>query len=482
MSIRTLTAAAALALTLAGCSTGGDIDSLDVAAFYSFEPNPALRGDTITIVGMGLAKVTSVVFPDNLAVSQFHTHTATTIAVTVPEGAAEGKIILNHPAGQLVSEEEITYLEPVTVVSVTPTQVDPGDVITITGQYLSHVTKATFAGAATVEAGDFISQSADELLITVPIEALSGAITLTADDGSSTLCPAQITVSQASYDGIDKDVAEDGQTITIYGENLHLVCSVTYPGGTADDGFSLDDDGTRLYTTVPLDTYSGPITLTQYSGLTLTTDQFTFPSIAYSGVDPADNVAIGDTVTISGVRLDKVIELLLPDGQSLTSGQFSADATGSALTFAAPEGMTDGSVTMVQNAFISARTDKITMAEDTPGNWTTVWEGSHTFGGSWDTRVEVDADLLAGLGQEGEASFSYSLTSGQTLWRLRPMDGTWTDLSYNATADPLYKQISLEQGSTEITIPLSADDVTAIKASGMTVFGSWITLTAIAVR
>ena len=56
-------------VALTSCDDNDDINANDVLAVKSVLPTKVMEGQVVTITGTGLEKVTSVVFPGNVAVS-----------------------------------------------------------------------------------------------------------------------------------------------------------------------------------------------------------------------------------------------------------------------------------------------------------------------------------------------------------------------------------------------------------------------------
>ena len=83
---------------------------------------------------------------------------------------------LKTPEGDVVSKTQFNLGVATTVTAVTD-QARPGGNITITGNYLNWVTKVTFTKDKVVET--FVSQSINELVVTVPDDAETGPLILT---------------------------------------------------------------------------------------------------------------------------------------------------------------------------------------------------------------------------------------------------------------------------------------------------------------
>lgn len=140
-------------------------------------PNPAKHADNLTITGTNLDLTTEVLFSGVATpVTSFVSKTATELVVKVPGGTQKGKIMLEALSGvQTTSNMELDVLMP--AVTAMPTNpVNPGTDITISGTNLDLVDSITFQNAAAVKT--FVSQSATQIVVKVPMGVTEGKMTL----------------------------------------------------------------------------------------------------------------------------------------------------------------------------------------------------------------------------------------------------------------------------------------------------------------
>ncbi len=583
--------------------TSCEDDDVNCVALNSFGPCPVLRGNTIKIIGTDLSKVTKVVFPDNVEVTQFASKSDNLIEVEVPQEAIPGHIKIVYPGGEKVSKSIISFQEPITVDNVSPTNVKAGDIITVTGDYVYNIATVTFAEGVVVEAVDFKSASRKELQIEVPKAAVSGKITFSDGAEVPNLIEYEtpLTIESASFISMDKVSVDTGDQIIITGTNLQLIEQVIYPGEIADDTFTVNEDGTKITTTVPAETCSGAITLKLFSGSTISTDDIKYPTISISKVTPTAKIKVGDKITITGELLNRVSRMEIPGGAVLLPGEgFSVLNHGATIEFNAPESMVDGKIVLVQNANISVETETMSMmkmgnvfwtgnlslgnwannlevakdkdasiwdafsstikgpgkltinfAEDTNYTWwqlkpvyrsdwntalgglssnivemaegqnsitlvisqadvdmlydqgwafqgcnltiqsmewesadgpQTIWEGTLVFDGGWGNNLQLTADKFANIKDGSKIYFYYTLDLTSSYWQLKPMDGSWTALSYNNIVDPQWQCIGMAADSSEFAMEVNAADVTALKSTGMVLNGCWLTVSKIAIK
>ena len=139
-------------------------------------------GDTITISGTNLAKLTSIVFGGNKAAKAV-TNSATSVTVVVPTGALTGTIKLVNGGGT-VNTGSFTVVPPApTIKSFTPVTGTKGStVVSVSGTNLLNATVTLNGAAVVVTAGG----TATALKFTIPAGATSGKIVVTTAGGSAT--------------------------------------------------------------------------------------------------------------------------------------------------------------------------------------------------------------------------------------------------------------------------------------------------------
>lgn len=456
-------------------------DDVTSVALHSFGPCPVLRGNTIKIIGTDLTQVTKVVFPSNVEVSQFESKTNTQIVVTVPQEAVPGQIKLIYNGGEITSKSKITFEEPISVTSVSPTSVTAGDVITVTGDYVYNIATATFADNVVVEAADFVSSSRKELKITVPKAAVSGKITFSDGADVPTLIEYEtpLEITTATYISMDRTELDMGEQVVITGTNLQLIESVIYPGDITDETFSVSADGTQITTTVPTETCSGVITLKQFSGNSISTDAFTVPTITYESISPSTNLQVGDEVTIKGTNLGRVIELQLPGGTVIKPGDssFAIDNSGLNIKFIVPESMVDGAVTMVQNSNISVTTDNISMKK--MGN--VFWTGNFELG-NWAQNLEVAAEKADAVWEAfsstikgtGKLTVNFTLDESATWWQLKPCYRSDWNTGLGGLTNSI---VEMAAGQDSYTLNINEADYAMLNANGWAFGGCNMTIT-----
>ena len=168
-------------LTLEALSTVQTVSTADLdivlPVVTSFAPTQINLGASITLTGTDLDLVKKVIFTGVATpVTTFSTQTLTQLVLAVPAGARDGKIKVEAASTvQTTSAGDLDVILP-SVTSMSPNPVFPATPLTITGTRLDMVTSVAFENASAVTS--FVSQSASQIVVTVPNGVLSGKITL----------------------------------------------------------------------------------------------------------------------------------------------------------------------------------------------------------------------------------------------------------------------------------------------------------------
>jgi hypothetical protein len=149
-------------------------------AVTDIAPASVRHTGAITLTGTNLDLVTSLVFAGDKTVTAFESKSATQIVVNVPAGTLKGKLTLKQTSPvDVVTTQEVTIILPAGT-AITPKPAKPGvDNLTITGTNLDLVKQLNLPTSGPVLAGNFISHSATEIVLAVPLGTKSGGITYT---------------------------------------------------------------------------------------------------------------------------------------------------------------------------------------------------------------------------------------------------------------------------------------------------------------
>ncbi|RQP13689.1 MAG: hypothetical protein EAS52_19005, partial [Parapedobacter sp.] len=209
---------------------------------------------------------------------------------------------------------------------------------------LDKVTAIDLVGAS-IPSNAFIEHTSEQIIITVPIEAEHGPVTLKTPAGdivSKSPLNLNVPVEITSM----TETVKPGETVSIQGEYLNWISAVTFEGGAVVTTFE-SQSRTELVVRVPLEAQTGllifscggtePIELESETELAVTLP-------ALTGLSP-NPIERGKTLTINGTDLDLVNQVWLK-GVAEPITDFSNQSE-QQLTLTVPEEATRGTVDIV---------------------------------------------------------------------------------------------------------------------------------------
>jgi hypothetical protein len=162
-----------------------DLDII-LPVITSMNPNPIKHQENLTITGTNLDLAKQITFPGVTApVTAFVSQTPTAIVVKVPAAATKGKLsIATASKVATQSPQDLDLILPA-VTGMSPNPADPGADLTITGTNLDLVDSITFQNAPAVKS--FVSQTASQIVVKVPMGVLRGKVTLSVHNSTVTV-------------------------------------------------------------------------------------------------------------------------------------------------------------------------------------------------------------------------------------------------------------------------------------------------------
>lgn len=481
-------------------------------------PSPVKAGQPLTITGNDLDVVYQVVFLDKDGKETAFTSTGdnkftrndegTQIVVSaVPEAAVEGNLIL-----RMYNDKEtnvaFTLVKPV-VTGYNSASVSAGGALELNGTDLDLVKSVDFGGAV-VESSAFTAQTETGISLTVPMEAKSGAPTLTMANGATVTAP-ELTINEAVFcyatalpsaedeikagtsatltvKNMDKltGVEIDGETCKFVtsGEET-LIIGVPETAGVGSKVRLISSNGEVTYTVdfVPASEvakvlYKGPSTLGW--GDDIKFDASTFANI------PADA-----TLTISYTRENNTWVQIWLEYQSegwpavtpfkVSGSEGEKDYTDGHIvpTDVAGWGANDQEIVVTLPASTIANIvanggfhirggggnagdciiNKVTLNYTIPSE-TTIWAGEQALEGNMDINFEIKGNLFAGQAKAGQTLRFYVESTGDDS-AIKLFDGHWGGLNFENNSnsnvfDSTQSQWKEHAGYWEVT--LTADE------------------------
>lgn len=296
---------------MSSCSNDDDNGS-GAVVLEAFGPSPALRGSELTFIGKNLDKVTSVILPEGIEVTDIEVVSKEKIKITIPQDAKEGYVKLVASGLEITTKTLLKYTEPISITKFAPSPVKAGQTLTIEGDYLNLIQKVVFSDNVEVSYKDFLTWERKKIEVVVPREAQTGIIIL-ADTAAIPVELKSETELQVVLPSVEKVLdltnKKPGDVVSTIGQDLDLVESVQLPNGTPV-AHAIKDN--VLAFTLPEGITDGAIVMVAYSGVHV--------AIANIGVavptdlvaTPATGIKDGSVISIKGVNMDLVTTALFP--------------------------------------------------------------------------------------------------------------------------------------------------------------------------
>lgn len=331
------------AVMLAACGGGSDAPPPAVSlapatstmTLASFAPASGATGVVVTVTGSGFTGLQGARIGGVSA--SFSVVTDAQLQLTVPVGAASGRIELSASGRSVVSATDFNVTSVPLVASVTPTSVLSGGRVTLGGTGLDRVREVRLNAVPL----PIVTQSATAIVVDVVAGANSGVINVIDVDGASRPVAQQLTVyAPMTLASFAPTSIVTGNALTINGANLDRATSVLFANGTTAP-VATRSGTTRITVNVPDAAGSGPIRVQgnandeaiAAAALTVIPAIRVDPNAIYSVA------AAGSPVTVPGAGLTEVSAVMVG---STAATIVSRNAT--QLVFTMPSGVACGAL------------------------------------------------------------------------------------------------------------------------------------------
>jgi len=309
----------------------------------SFTPATVKAGDVLTITGDYLNLVGEVILSDRIVVSEddFTSHTRTEIKLEVPATAQTGKIAVSNAAEEPIivfSANTLTVTLPA-FTSVTPNPVKAGTPLTIAGTNLDLVLTVKLGGGKVIDADDFTSHNATQIVLTVPNDTKDGKVIMVPASGVEVSTTVDLVMVIPTLT-VTPVTLKNGQDITVTGTNLDLISRVVF-GGNKQGTIKAGGTATQILVTVPDDAVDGVVSFFTQADKEITGPNLTMIVPAFSSFSPTSARA-NTGITLSGTDLDLVTKVTFTGG---IDGVIGA-RTATSLAVTVPVGAKTGKITL----------------------------------------------------------------------------------------------------------------------------------------
>lgn len=302
---------ATLALNLTACDDEENVKT-NAVLLEAFGPSPALRGSKITFIGQNLNKVTKVILPDNIEITDIELINDGEIKVVIPQNAEVGYVKLIAGDVTLTSRSMLSYTEPISISKISPSPVKAGQTLMIEGDYLNLIQKVVFSENVEVKCQQFTTWERAKIELVVPAEAQSGIIIL-ADTAAIPLELESETELQVVLPAVsavsDLTGKKPGDVITIPGNDLDLVTAIELPNG-ASVPFEIKNNA--IVFTLPEGVTDGAIVMIPASGVRVAIANIGIAVPAELIAQPAAGLRAGDELTVKGINMELVTTVKFP--------------------------------------------------------------------------------------------------------------------------------------------------------------------------
>lgn len=246
----------------------------------------------------------------------------------------------------------------VELLSFGPSGVHLGDEIVFIGKNLNKVTAIVFPPSVEVPSSAFTSMTKETIKLNVPNNVEPGKVILKTPDGdieSKTIFSLEVPVTISSITA----EAKPGTNVTITGENINWIDSVTFYNGlvVTKENF-VSQSQTELVVTVPMEAQTGFLTF--YTGgtepLTFDSEEPLTVTLPVVTVLTPGSIRHTENLTLTGTDLDLVTKIDFSGGASVSAANFVSQSE-TEIVVAVPATTTKGPLTLTVPSGLTVETD-----------------------------------------------------------------------------------------------------------------------------
>lgn len=306
-------------LTISACDSGDELDTNQFTGGIElkvFGPAPVARGGELRFIGSGMDQVTGIVIPGSGEITDIKVVSDTEIRVTVPQTAQVGYVVLHTPQGDITTKTELTYSEPISLSEISPIKVKPGEVLTISGEYLNLMREVIFADGVSIPETSFLKHERKEIQVTVPETAQSGKVIVSdgAELPNMIYSDEDLDVVLPSVEKIiDLSGKKPGDVVEIAGKDFDLVKNLKMPNGEEVE-FEIKTSGTgeSISFVLPGNMTDGIVVMIPASGVEVPIANIGMALPAEVIATPSTGLRSGDEIVLEGINMELITSLSFP--------------------------------------------------------------------------------------------------------------------------------------------------------------------------
>jgi hypothetical protein len=278
--------------------------------------------------------------------------------VRVPNDAQTGPVRVTNLAGETTTTVSFTALRAPLGIAFGPDLAKTGTDITITGQNLTEVTAVRFSNGRSTPAKFRVS--GQNLIATVPSDALDGPICLTNEAGTVCSSGTFTVLGPASNISFTPTSTSIGGTIVLTGANITNTREVRFNNGRSSPA-TFRVSGQTLIVTVPADVQTGAICLTNEGGIGCSGPDFV-PLLPPTNLAlSVTTAAIGAEITITGANLLSTKEVRFSNGKSSATKFRGTGTTPQGLIVTVPSDAINGPICITNDGGTACTTLSFTV-------------------------------------------------------------------------------------------------------------------------
>ena len=267
---------------------------------------------TIRGINLDLATGVRIKWEETVKEVEYSKVDASALTFIMPDHALDGSVYVIARSGAEIDAGSYTLTVPIVAAEnyYNPSVVEAGDNLVITGTDLDLVTGVKFGGDVTVD-NLTVNSEGTQLTVKVPDDGKTGALTLTLLNGTTVTCPVltfaqpRVTSMTGNRDKVDgKPLFKAGETVTLTGENLHLIKSIKLENAEVTT-FTVYDDKKTLTFEMPATAKDGIASYVSKSGDVVTIGVYVLVKPVVASGTPV-SAEPGQTLELTGTDMDLV--------------------------------------------------------------------------------------------------------------------------------------------------------------------------------